>query len=239
MNTNRRFGVSTHLYHSQRLGREHLAEIAAHGFPIVEVLAVRTHFDFHNPATVADLLQWLAEARLELHGLHVPADAAEEDADHAVFVARQIPMRVVTLQVARPKEAARQLDRLAGLADPLGVRVAVDSNSQGLSPVGSLVHFVEGLEHPIGISLDFDQARRDGDLIDAIEAVSEHLVSALVPLESRIDWPAALTTVQKVGYEGPLIFDSASRAGSPITKALLQQARTARERFEKLLCTYI
>ena len=63
----RQFGVSTHLYHGQRLCREHLLEIAAHGFEWLEVFATRTHFDYHNPAAVADLQQWLAEAGLQLH----------------------------------------------------------------------------------------------------------------------------------------------------------------------------
>ena len=39
------FGVSTHLYHDQRLGRDHLVEIAAHGFEAVEIFANRPHFD--------------------------------------------------------------------------------------------------------------------------------------------------------------------------------------------------
>jgi sugar phosphate isomerase/epimerase len=234
--TKRRFGVSTHLYQNQRLSREHLAEIAAHGFETVEVTAARTHLDFHNPAAVADLLQWLAEARLDLHGMHVPPGAAPEDTELALFVARQIPMRVLTLQVTRPKEAAREIDRLAELATPLNVTIAIDSNSEGLSPASSLAHYVEGFDAPIGVSLDFARAQRDGDVIDAIETVSEHLVSAHLPLESRIDWPSALTTVQKVGYEGPMIFDLTARGSS---RDLLQQTRKARERFEKLLCTYI
>jgi sugar phosphate isomerase/epimerase len=227
----RRFGVSTHLYQQHRLGRDHLAEIAAHGFETVEIAAVRSHLDFHNPAGAADLLQWLAEAGLDLHGLHVPAGTSGEDIELALFVARQIPMRVLTLQIARPKEAAKTIDRLVDLAAPLDVTIAIDSNSEGLSPASSLVHFVEGFEAPIGVSLDFAKAHRDGDLIDAIETVSEHLVSARVPLENRIDWPAALTTVQKVGYEGPMIFDLLPRGSS---KTLLQQARTARERMERL-----
>ena len=66
------FGISTHLYHNQRLCREHLLEIGAHGFERVELFATRTHFDFHNPAAVADLQQWLAEAGLVLHGVHAP-----------------------------------------------------------------------------------------------------------------------------------------------------------------------
>jgi S1-C subfamily serine protease len=47
--------VSTHLYHSQRLGREHLIEIGAHGFDRIELFATRTHFDYHSPAAVADI----------------------------------------------------------------------------------------------------------------------------------------------------------------------------------------
>src|SRR5438477_13207303 len=70
--TKRQFGVSTHLYHGQRLGRDHLLEIAAHGFEKIELFATRTHFDYHSPAAVADLQQWLAEAGLELHGVHAP-----------------------------------------------------------------------------------------------------------------------------------------------------------------------
>src|SRR5438034_10344672 len=68
----RNFGVSTHLYHGQRLSRDHLLEIAAHGFDAVEVFATRTHFDYHSAAAVGDLQQWLAEAGLVLHGVHAP-----------------------------------------------------------------------------------------------------------------------------------------------------------------------
>jgi sugar phosphate isomerase/epimerase len=233
--TNRRFGVSTHLYQNQRLGREHLAEIAAHGFETVEVPAVRTHIDFHNPAVVADLQQWLAEAQLDLNGVYVPIGVTSEETELALFVARRIPMRVLTLQIARPKDAARDIERLLELAAPLGVTIAADSNSDALTPVGSLVHFVEGFDAPVGICLDFGRAARDGDLADTIETVAEHLVTTHLPVESRIDWSSALTTAQKIGYEGPLLFDAAARGA---TKALLQEARKARERFEKLLCTF-
>jgi len=145
-------------------------------------------------------------------------------------------MRVLTLQVARPKDAAREIEKLVELAEPLHVTIAVDSNSDGLTPANSLVHFVEGFESTVGISLDFGRAQREGDVIDVIETVSEHLVGAHVPLENRIDWLSALTTLQKVGYDGPMILDMPSGGSS---KPLLQQARKVRERFEKLLCTYI
>ena len=68
----RQFGVSTHLYHGQRLTRDHLLEVAAHGFESVELFATRTHFDYHNPSAVADLQGWLGEAGLELRSIHAP-----------------------------------------------------------------------------------------------------------------------------------------------------------------------
>lgn len=228
----RQFGVSTRLYRQERLSRGHLAEIAAHGFEAVEVVAARTHVDFHNPAVVADLQQWLAEAGLVLHGVHVPAGTPVEDIEPALFIARRIAMNVLVVQAGRPREAAREVERLAGLAAPLGVRIAVDSSSSSMSPVGSLVHFVESLEAHAGIGFDFDHAERRGDLIDAIEAVSEHLVTTHLPLDGAIDWAAALTAVQKVGYEGPFVFDLARRGPAQET---LQRARKAREGLERML----
>ncbi len=67
-----KFGVSTHLYHEQRLQHAHLAEIAAHGFEAVEVFATRSHFDYHDPAAIQSLSEWLAESALALHSIHAP-----------------------------------------------------------------------------------------------------------------------------------------------------------------------
>ncbi|HZP48303.1 MAG TPA: TIM barrel protein [Vicinamibacterales bacterium] len=231
----RRFGVSTHLYDGQRLTREHLLEIAAFGFDTVEIDGRRTHLDFANDAVVADLQQWLAEARLDLLGLRVPAGAADDEVEHALFVGRRMPFAALTLQIARPREAAKKIDRLLELAEPLGVRIAIDSTSEGLSPIGSLVHFVEGFDEPLGIALDFARAQRDGDLVDAIEIAAEHLATIRLPVDGRIDWPSALTAVQKVGYEGPVLVEPPR--GAP--KTALAQARQARDRFEKQLCTFI
>src|SRR6185436_14030134 len=68
----REFGISTRLYLDQRLGREHLVDIAGHGFETIDLFAIETHVDYANPAAVADLQQWLAEAGLTLHGVHAP-----------------------------------------------------------------------------------------------------------------------------------------------------------------------
>lgn len=235
----RPFGVSTRLYGDQRLSRDHLIEIASFGFDAVEVHGVRTHVEFANDAVVADLQQWLAEARLDLQGLRVPSGSGDEDIAAALFVARRIPFQALTLQVGRPREAAKLIDRLTEMAEPLGVAIAIDSASEGLSPIGSLVHFVEQFDAHVGIALDFAQAQRDGDLVEAIETACEYLTSIRLPVESRIDWASALTAVQKVGYEGPVLLEPPPSLRREAPKTVLAQARQARDRFEKRLCTFI
>jgi sugar phosphate isomerase/epimerase len=277
----RQFGFSTHLYHHQRLTRDHLLEIAAHGFDAVEVCATRTHMDYHNPSVVADLQQWLAEAGLELYSVHAPvsdrysggrpgemmsiasADAkaraeAIAEVERALQIARRIPMKVLVVHLGWPRSntrfggsnrdaARRSIEELFVLAEPLGVRIAVEVIANDLSRAGSLVHFAEeDLDSAeVGICLDFGHAHLDGDLVDAIEAVSGHLAAIhvhdnrgraddhLMPFGGTIDWPAALTAVQKVGYDGALIFEIAARGSS--SKDTLARARTARRRMEELL----
>jgi sugar phosphate isomerase/epimerase len=281
----RQFGVSTHLYHAQRLARDHLLEIAAHGFEAVELFATRTHFDYHSPAAVAELQQWLAEAGLVLHSVHAPicesftggrwgpplslasADTdgrarASGEAERALHIARRIPVSVLVAHLGLPRTqprdesrvgtgdtraaARRSIEELQRAAEPLGVRIAVEVIQNELSRAGSLVHFVEeDLEGPnVGICLDFGHAHLDGDLVDAIEIVSEHLIAThvhdnggrnddhLLPFDGTIDWPGALTAVQKVGYDGTLMLEIAP-ASSP--KDTLNMAKHARNRIERFL----
>ena len=68
----KKFGVSTHLYHEQRLEKAHLLELAANGFDAVELFATRSHFDYHDEAAIRSLKDWLTEAGLELHSVHAP-----------------------------------------------------------------------------------------------------------------------------------------------------------------------
>lgn len=277
----RLFGVSTHLYHGQRLSRDHLIEIAAHGFEAVEVFATRTHFDYHNPAAIADLQQWLAEAGLVLSSVHAPINesftggrwgrslsvaspdendraAAVSETERALHIARRISLPVLVLHLGVPRNqeapgggnargaARRSVEELQRTAEPLGVKIAVEVIPNEISGAGSLAHFVEeDLEGvPVGICLDFGHAHMDGDVVDAIEAVSEHLIAThvhdnggrtddhLVPFDGTIDWAAALTAVQKVGYDGTLLLELAAH-GSP--KETLKKAQKARERIERLM----
>jgi sugar phosphate isomerase/epimerase len=275
----RQFGVSTHLYHGQRLCRDHLLEIAAHGFDCVEVYATRTHFDYHNPAAIADLQGWLADAGLELRSIHAPTaesftggrwggslslastdpDArahAVKETEAALHVARRLPVPVLVAHLGVPRTqrsegagdsraaARRSIEELLRIAEPLGVRIAVEVIPNELSRAGSIVHFVEQDLDGAGICLDFGHAHLDGDVVDAVETVSEHLIAThvhdnggrsddhLLPFDGTIDWAGTLLAVQKIGYDGPFMFEIVPNGS---TKDTLAKARDTREQMEQLL----
>ncbi len=142
--------------------------------------------------------------------------------------------------------ARRSVNALATLARPLGVNIAVELIPNELSRAGSLVHFVEDVldAGAASICLDLGHAHLEGDVVDTIETVSEHIAAVhahdnrgraddhLLPFEGTMDWPAAMTALQKVGYDGTVILEIAP-LGS--TKETLGRARTARARMERLL----
>ena len=119
------FGISTHLFHAERLDREHLVEVAAHGFEAVEVYATRTHFDYHDPRAAVALAEWLDDTRLSLNSVHAPttvsfqngrwgdtltiATADEGRRQHAVAetiaalnLASVVPFRALVLHIGVP-----------------------------------------------------------------------------------------------------------------------------------------
>jgi sugar phosphate isomerase/epimerase len=73
------YGISTHLYHGARLDRDHLVEIAAHGFEAVELFATRTHFDYHDERAVAEVAAHLADVGLRAHAVHAPTTEGYRD----------------------------------------------------------------------------------------------------------------------------------------------------------------
>ena len=278
----RSFAVSTHLYHGQRLNRDHLREIGSAGFDAVELFATRTHFDYHSDVCVADLQGWLADARLELASVHAPVaesfaagrwgaalnlasadratrERALDEATRALHLARRLPFAALVVHAGVPRAqqapgdnsrdgARRSVEALAAIAKPLGVTIAVEVIQNELSKAGSLVHFVEDVldAGAASICLDLGHAHLDGDLVDAIETVAEHmaLVHAhdnrgrnddhLLPFEGTIDWPGALTALQKVGYEGTVVLEPAPHGSS---KETLAKATVARGRMERQLTT--
>ena len=276
-----RFGVSTHLFHDQRLDREHLVDVAAHGFDVIEVFATRSHFDYHDGAAVRMLAEWLEDTKLGLHSLHAPitvsftngewgealSTASADDqrrrrtmaeAEAALAVAQTIPFQYLVVHLGLPdsmkaaasensRDAARRsIETLYDIADRAGVRLALEVIPNALSTPESLVMLIEneleGLN--VGICMDVGHAHVMGDLNDAIEYCSGHIVTThlhdnrrksddhLAPGEGSIDWGAALMELQKVGYDGAWMFEVANTS---TPKAVLEKVQRARARFEQLL----
>jgi sugar phosphate isomerase/epimerase len=273
------FGISTHLYHDQRLTRDHLAQIAAYGFEAVEIFATRSHVDYHDAKSIEQLAGWLSETGLRLHSVHAPimesygaADgpgfstawgdsarrqAAVRETEAALRVLERIPAGFVVVHLGTPSSkaqvgdnsraaAARSLDEIATMADARGARVAVEVIPNDLSSTEALVKLIEkdfeGTS--VGLCMDFGHAHLLGDVADAIELAAEHLITThvhdnrgrqddhLVPYQGTIDWPAALVTMQKIGYDGTYMLELAN-TGDPAS--VLEEARRARQRIERAL----
>jgi sugar phosphate isomerase/epimerase len=127
-----------------------------------------------------------------------------------------------------------------------GVRLAVEVIPNAISTAGALVELVESDLDAVdlGICMDVGHARLMGDVVDAIETCSGHLITThlhdnrgrnddhLVPGKGSIDWDAALLAFQKIGYDGAWMFELAAAAER---RPVLEQAVKARERFQALL----
>ena len=274
------FGISTHLCLSERLDRDHLVEIAAHGFEAVEVFAVRDHFDYHDRRAALALAEWLDDTRLALHSLHAPIAAeyakgkwgtsyslaaadeprrkqAVEETMSALGLAALVPYKVLVLHCGVPApyggpadnhvpSMVRSIEELSPVAARVGVRLAVEVIPNELSTPVSLVDLLESDidADDLGICMDVGHARLLGDVVDAIETCSGHLLTThlhdnrgrtddhLVPGQGVVDWDAALLAFQKVGYDGAWMFELAVATER---RTVLERAVKARERFESLL----
>lgn len=273
-----RFGISTHLFHGERLRRDHLAQVAGHGFTAVEIYATRTHFDYHDPAAAVALGESLAATGLTLHAVHAPtttsftagrsgdalslASADEPRRQQAVAetvmalgVASVVPFSYLVVHIGVPASepaansraaAARSLETVAEAAAGVGVSLALELIPNPLSTAARLVQLLEDdLEiATAGICLDVGHAHIGGDVMDAIETASGHILTThlhdnggrrddhLVPGQGRIDWDGVTMAFQKVGYDGAWIFELA-----PATEPgpVLAQAADARDRLLRLM----
>jgi sugar phosphate isomerase/epimerase len=275
-----RFGISTHLYHDQQLGRDHLAEIASYGFEAIELFATRSHFDYHDEAAIGKLSEWLRDTGLVLNSVHAPISAsltkgqwgesfsnaltdnagrqkAVRESEAALQIARQIPFDVLAVHLGTPSDrsqagdnnrtsAFRSADEICRLAEPLGVRVALEVIPNDLSTAASLAAMIERDLDPAraGICFDFGHAHLMGEVADEIETAAEHVISThvhdnrrrtdehLAPYRGSINWDMTLVTMQKIGYDGTYLMELAN-ASTPA--AVLEEARRARQRFERTL----
>ena len=140
----------------------------------------------------------------------------------------------------------RSLEELTPVAARHGVQLAVEVIPNELSTPSALVDVLESdIDTTVlGICMDVGHARIMGDVVEAIETCSGHVITThlhdnrgrsddhLVPGKGVIDWEATTLALQKVGYDGVWMFELAVSAER---RAILELAVKARERFESLL----
>ena len=273
-----RFGVSTHLYHDQRLDRDHLVEIAAHGFDCIELFATRTHFDYHDSvagrAAGRVARRHAADAATRCTRRSAPASSTAQwgetfsnaiadderrrkalaEAEAALAIAQTIPYRASRRASRRartslkPAAVGQQPRRRAAQR-----RRAARDGRAGRRATGARSHSqraVDARKRSSRSSRTTSRARRSasawtsatrflmGDLGDAIEACSGHLVTThlhdnrgktddhLTPGEGTIDWPATLMSLQKIGYDGTWMFEVANTS-TPESRAREDATRRA------------
>jgi len=182
---------------------------------------------------------------------------AVRESEAALQIARRIPFDTLAVHLGTPMSysqpgdnnraaAFRSADELCRVAEPLGVRVALEVIPNDLSSAASLVSLIErdlDAAHA-GICLDFGHAHLMGDVADEIETAAEHVMAThvhdnrrrsddhLVPYLGSINWDMALTTMQKIGYDGTYLMELANTNGP---ETVLDEARRARQRFERTL----
>ncbi|HXE79989.1 MAG TPA: sugar phosphate isomerase/epimerase family protein [Vicinamibacterales bacterium] len=146
----------------------------------------------------------------------------------------------------REDAARRSLEELHAAAKAAGVRLALEVMPNRLSRAERLAAWIEDdLDmDDVGICFDFGHAYLAGDVVDAVEAVSGHLLTThvhdnhgqidehLLPFEGEIGWESALMAVRKIGYEGAFVFEL---AGSATPRRVLERAQRVRARFDALL----
>jgi sugar phosphate isomerase/epimerase len=175
-----RFGISTHLFHGERLSRDHLSAVAARGFEAVEVFATQTHFDYHDPAAAAALGGWLGETGLALHAVHAPtamsftgprwgdtlsiAAPVEDQRRRAVAetiaslaVASVVPFRFLVLHVGVPSRDPAANSRTAAARSLEEVAAAADAVDVTLAlelipnPLSAAPRLVQWLEEELDL----------------------------------------------------------------------------------------
>jgi sugar phosphate isomerase/epimerase len=182
---------------------------------------------------------------------------AVRESEAALQIARHVPFDILAVHLGTPVEhsqpgdnnrasAFRSADEICRLAEPFGVRVALEVIPNDISSAASLVSLIEqdlNVDHA-GIFLDFGHAHLMGDVADTIEIAAEHVMAThvhdnrgrrddhLVPYLGSINWDMALMTMQKIGYEGTYLMELANTSAP---ETVLDGARRARERFERTL----
>jgi sugar phosphate isomerase/epimerase len=185
-------------------------------------------------------------------------EEAVSETTAAIAAARQLGCRVGVLHLGiprgqpiptgdnDPRALSRSLEPIASACTAAGVRLALEVIPNDLATPAALLEWLDGdlALGRTGVCLDFGHAQLVGGSPEAAEMLGGHIITThvhdnkgvtddhLVPFEGRIDWPATVMAMVKVGYAGPWIFELPDHGDAART---LDRATAARDRIQRIL----
>jgi len=174
------FGVSTQLYHAQRLRREHLTEMASHGFDTVEIIATRSHVDYHDVSALDEVADWLSRERLRLHSIHAPVTERFESGRWVAPLSNASPDPQVREHALCETKAALELARRVpvdvlvvhlGLQDALLASAADNARDAARRSVEAIAAYAS----PLGVRVALEVIPNALSTADALVALVEDL----------------------------------------------------------------
>lgn len=179
-----RFCVSTYLFHQARLDREHLVDVAAHGFDAIELFALKSHFDYTDPGAVQQLGEWLDDTRLTLAAVHAPTALAFDGRWQGTLslAARDTEARSAAVEETRAVLDLARLLRVDTLVAHLGLpeHAATADDNDAVAARRSLdVLMPYAAERGVQVALEVQTNRLSTP--DALVAL----------IEDAADWPVA------------------------------------------------
>jgi sugar phosphate isomerase/epimerase len=140
------------------------------------------------------------------------------------------------------RAAARSLERLAERASVTGRRLALELIPNDLSTPAALLDWLTAGDLDLevaGVCLDVGHAHLTLGAPEAAEALSGYVLTThlhdnrgrsddhLTPFAGSIDWPATMSALWKIGYDGRLVFEvaDAGDAAGTLTRTIGARAR--------------
>ena len=106
--------LSTYLFVSRKLTREHLEQIAGAGFQGVEIFCTRSHFEYSMKPEVRAIADALEAYHLQLVSMHAPTSR-----DLSAMRESGSPLSICEVERVRRVEAMDELKRVIDVADDL------------------------------------------------------------------------------------------------------------------------
>ena len=170
-----KFGISTHLFHNERLTEAHLSAVKRHGFDCVEFFATRSHVDYTTDAEAQKVRTWLANTGVKAHSVHAPITNALKNGEWGEVWSN------AAADSSRRQLAVAESSRAMHFAAAVGARLVV-------------VHLgvPDSMQAP-GPDNDPGALSRSLSAL-AAEARSHGLTLALEVIPNRLSTPEALVT---------------------------------------------